>query len=520
MSAHTRAIDLLFRHVRSRPDAPAFTLGDVTQTFGDLDAAARRYAAWLVERGVAPGDRVACLMGTSLVLPIVLLGNYYAGAIYVPINTRYGRAEIEHIVDDARPEVLVVDADAPQRTLIAELAADSSIRQVLVVGSAEDLGAHEVAFAHADAYEPVAGEPAPSDEDLAMFIYTSGTTGRSKGVEVPYRAVVRGIDALTRRWRFNEADTLVLALPLFHVHGLGIGVHGTLIRGNRTILHERFEPAEVLQAVGDHEGIFMGVPTMYRRLVDTMQEDLERTGVPGYARLASWAKLYTSGSAALSADLFARFEQLTGHRILERYGMSETMLTISNPYEPERRKPGAIGQPIEGVEARVVNDADEPVPAGEAGELQVRGVTLMRGYWERPAKTRKSYASGGWFRTGDAVRVDDEGYYVHVGRRSVDILKSGGYKISAREVEDTLARHPDIDEVAVVGVPDDEWGQLIAAAIVQTQGAKARTAEEWVEECGAFLDGELARFKHPREVVLLEELPRNALGKVQKHRIL
>jgi len=329
-------------------------------------------------------------MGTSLTLPIALLGHYHAGAIHVPINTRYGRAEIGHIIDDARPEVLVLDAGAPQRGLIAELLDDSAVRRVLVVGGEEDLAPHETSFSQVDAYDPITGDPDRGDEDLAMFIYTSGTTGRSKGVEVPYRAVVRGIDALTRRWRFGEDDTLVLALPLFHVHGLGIGIHGTLLRGNHALLHERFDPVEVLQAVGDHEGIFMGVPTMYKRLVDTMEEDLEQTGVPGYARLASWAKLYTSGSAALSADLFSRFEELTGHRILERYGMSETMPTISNPYAPERRKPGTIGQPLEGVEARIADEEGQPTPQGAEGERQRRGVATKRGARERRATARTS----------------------------------------------------------------------------------------------------------------------------------
>ena len=495
----------LFHHLSASPQRVALSMDGVELTFGQLHARAHRYATGLLAQGVRPGDRVAVWLETSPDVVVALLGHYMAGAVHVPINTRYGQRELDHILADSAPRMVLVDAHRDDRLQMLALSATPC--QVLTIDRArpfEDTWASQTPHTR-----PL---PAREDEDTALFIYTSGTTGPSKGVELPYRAIAQGIGALTALWRWTPEDVLALSLPLFHVHGLCLGIHGVLLTGCSALL-SRFSPEGVYDAF-ERQGatIFMGVPTMYTRLVRALEAH------PEWARALGQARLFTSGSGALSAQTFERFEALTGHRILERYGMSETLLTISNPYCPEARRPGTIGHPIAGVQMRILDDNLHPTDGREPGQLAVRGDTMMTGYWGLPQKTAASFHEG-WFLTGDAVRLDEEGYVVHVGRMSVDILKRGGYKISAREIEDALATLPGLEEVAVFGVADEEWGQVIHAALVPTSDAPARDATAWLALCASHLQGTLAPFKFPTQVHLLDALPRNALGKVQKHRL-
>ncbi len=505
-------VELLFNHLNNRRDELAFAIDDRQLTFGELDDRALRYAAGLAQLGIEKGDRVVTILDSSLELVEILVGHHRLGAVHVPVNTRYRKEELTHIIDDARPAAVVVGAGLAARKIVGELELPDSVRNVIVVGNTT-LTAHELSFSEVAKNKPLAGLPELDDQDLALFIYTSGTTGPSKGVEHTYSSVVSGIDALTRHWQWTPKDRLVLALPLFHVHGLCIGIHGTLIRGNDTIIHQRFDPAKVARAIGRGGTIFMGVPTMHTRLVAAMDND------PELAEAMSNARLITSGSAALREDIFRRYEELTGQRILERYGMSETMLTISNPYEGERRR-GSVGFPVPGTEVRIADEEDKPLGPGEVGEIQVRGPSVMRSYWGLPEKTACQFTVDRFFRTGDVGRRDKDGYIYIVGRRSVDIIKSGGFKISAREIEGVLRRHPDIDDVGVVGLPDEEWGQRIAAAIVPANGI-IRTSEQWASQLATLCEEHLADFKRPREFFTYSDgLPRNALGKVQKHRII
>lgn len=512
----------LFWHMMHRPDAVAFTLHEGVLTFGELYTQAQEYATGLREAThVQPGDRVMCRMQTGFEMMVALVGHYLLGVIHVPVNTRYGALETAHMCEDSGANVLIID-DEPGVAMLAELAHMGALDEVSAVVIPQLFGAgleglscavHRIEQLIADGKQSTATHPTPERldaEQIAMCIYTSGTTGKSKGVMLSYRAVVSGIEALTTRWQFSEQDRVVLALPLFHVHGLGIGVHGTLLKGCEGVLQRGFDVGAVVHAFA-HDGatVFMGVPTMYTRLVRHVEQDAHA------ALMLSKGRLFTSGSAALSADLFARFELVTGHRILERYGMSETLLTISNPYEPARRKPGTIGFPIASCQAQIRDEQGAPCePGGEVGELVVRGDSLMSGYWRNPDATEASMTSDGWFMTGDAARYDEQGYVVHVGRRSVDILKVGGYKISAREIEEVLMQHTLIAEVAVVGIPDEEWGEQIVAAVVLEPGVA--WDEGVVMES---LEGKLARFKFPRRMVVIPQIPRNALGKVQKHRV-
>jgi acyl-CoA synthetase (AMP-forming)/AMP-acid ligase II len=340
-----------------------------------------------------------------------------------------------------------------------------------------------------------------------MLIYTSGTTGKSKGVALPYRALADNTASVTGLWRFAPEDRLVLALPLFHVHGLVLGVAGMLVNGLTLLLEPRFDPARVADAFArDGATVFMGVPTMYVRLL----EDLD--AFPASASHLRTGRLFTSGSAPLPADDFEAFRSRTGHAILERYGMSETLFTLSNPYDGERR-PGTVGLPTPGAEVRVVDDDGRDVPDGELGEIVVKSDGMMNRYWERDPETAASFRDG-WFLTGDVARRAADGYVTIVGRKSVDVIKSGGYKIAAREIEDVLRRHPAVRDAAVVGVADRVWGQRICAALVLAPGADAVAA---CRDVAAFAASHLADYKKPREMRALSELPRNALGKVQKH---
>lgn len=501
----------LFRHVHSGSQKTAFTLGERQVSWADLDALSRRYAAGLRALGLERGDRVAVIVETSIDMIVALLGHYRLGLVHVPVNTAYREVEVGHILRDSGARAVVVDADTPSHDVLRTLDAPATLDHRIIFG-ADNPADDEVSFDQLTDHEPIDGEPVPEDDDLSLFIYTSGTTGKSKGVEHTYRSVVSNIDNLTGLWQWTADDRQVLALPLFHVHGLGIGVHGTLIRGCTTVLHEAFDAERVADEVGAGATIFMGVPTMHTRLVRAMDADRS------IAEKLSGARLFTSGSAALPIDVFEKFRDYTGHAILERYGMSETMLTLSNPYERERR-PGTVGFSVPGCEVRVVDADMNDAEPGQTGQIVVRGDSVMRGYWKQPERTEEAFEDG-WFLTGDVATIDEDGYISIVGRQSVDIIKSGGYKISAREIERVLRQNPKVLEVAVVGIDDPEWGQRIAAAVVPTEEARAEADEEaWLEEFAEQVEQSLASYKKPRALVVIDELPRNALGKVQKHRL-
>ena len=496
----------LFQHLHSGNDRLAFRFGERETSYSELDRLARRFAAGLDAAEIRRGDRVACLLPSSLPLVAGLLGTYLAGATFVPINTRYRDEEVRHILTDCRPSVVLVEAGTPQFEIVSRLAAAGVETGRVVVVGGEDPPQCWGSFLCSD---PMAGSPRPSDEDLALLIYTSGTTGRSKGVELPFRTVAGNILALTSGWRWTNADLLVLALPLFHVHGLCIGIHGTLLHGCASEVLARFDAEAVADAVDRGGSVFMGVPTMYALLANAMDVD------PTVASRLRKARLLTAGSAALSVNHFERFEAETGHRILERYGMSETLITLTNPYEGERRR-GSVGRAVGGVEARVVDDAFNDVSPGEVGQILVRGQSLFRGYWGQPEKTREAF-HGDWFITGDAATIAKDGYISIVGRRSTDIIKSGGYKISAREIEECLEGCHDLAEVAVVGLPDEVWGERIEAYVVAKPG---RSHDRLRAAIGEACDQGLADYKKVRRVHIIDALPRNALGKIQKAKLL
>jgi acyl-CoA synthetase (AMP-forming)/AMP-acid ligase II len=517
------AFESLMRACRERPDHVAVRAGARSYTYAELDAHARMHAAGLRALGLERGARVAVLAEPRVESIIALLAHYRAGLVQVPINTRYREAEVAHILLDSGAAAILTDAagvevlDAAAR----EHPALGHVQRIQLDGEALRPGDRSFAAVAAQAGPDDGPDDGPNDEpdhgpdephadaDTALLIYTSGTTGRSKGVALSMSAVVGGIRSLTELWAWRPDDVLVLALPLFHVHGLGIGVHGGLLHGLTIELLPRFSAAAVIDAVERGGTIFMGVPTMYRMLLEHLDTR------PADARVLARARLFTAGSAALPAADFERFAELTGHRILERYGMSETLLTLSNPADGERR-PGSVGLPVPGFEVRIVDDDGQDCAPEVPGELAVRGVGLMTGYWNQPEATHAAFRDG-WFMTGDVAARDPDGYVRILGRRSVDIIKSGGFKISAREIEEVIAEHPAVAEVAVLGLADPKWGQKIAAVVVAAPdhplaGDPLGLLRELVQLTGA----RLADYKKPRALAVVTALPRNALGKIQK----
>jgi malonyl-CoA/methylmalonyl-CoA synthetase len=464
------------RRAAAAPDRPALArAGSGWLTRGELDEATRVVAGRLHQAGLRPGDRVAFSAATSPALVAAYLAALRLGLVAVPVNPAYSERELGHVIGDAAPRAAVVDD--PVRTAAVRRAAGSD---VLVVGPEVDLP---------DGTAPALDQA--GSEDDALICYTSGTTGSPKGAVLSHGNLLAGAEAVRLAWRWDEADRLVLALPLFHVHGLCIGLHGTLLAGASAVLLPRFEAGAVLDAAADHDAtLFFGVPTMYARLADSA-----RAAELGRLRLC------VSGSAPLAAALFERLAELSGQRVLERYGLTETLMNVSNPYEGERR-PGTVGLPLPGVTLRLSSE----------GEVLVRGPSVFTGYWGDPDATAAAFDPEGWFRTGDLARFDERGY-LRIEGRSKELVISGGYNVHPREVEEVLLTHPGVAEAAVTGTPSEEWGEVVTAWVVPDGPPPA------TDELIAFAAERLAPYKRPRLVHYLDALPRNALGKVQRHEL-
>jgi malonyl-CoA/methylmalonyl-CoA synthetase len=446
----------------------------------ELDERTRFAAARLAAVGIGAGDRVVWSTATSLDAVVACLGALRLGAVVVPVNPRYSEHELTHVLTDVRPRGAVVErtdqagwvrASVPEAAVLTPALEP---RRAALPGRTQD------------------GTPLTLDSagprDPALIVYTSGTTGAPKGAVLDHGNLLAGAATLGLAWRWEPEDCLVLALPLFHVHGLCAGLFGTLASGASAVLVEYFDADTVLEACGAGGTLFFGVPTMYHRFVAL-------SSVGELARL----RLCVSGSAPLASALWHRVQELAGVCVLERYGMTETLLTISNPYEGERR-PGTVGFPLPGVEVRLE-------PEGE-GELVVRGPSVFAGYWERPAATADAFAEG-WFKTGDIVAADADGYLSIRGRRG-DLIISGGFNVYPAEVEDALLGHPGVLEVAVTGTESAEWGQEVTAWVVASGDAPSS------DELLAFGAERLAPYKRPRTVRFVDALPRNAMGKVQR----
>ncbi|MGZ3457409.1 MAG: AMP-binding protein [Archangium sp.] len=497
-------LELFLTRARQTPGWPVLDFEQQRFTAGMLAGRVAAFASALQRRGLKPGERVALFLENSPAFVIAYLGTWYAGGVVVLVNTQYRQVELSHILSDAGARACVTGAAGAAE--LAPLKAQLPALEWLVTVEPPTTPVpwpaldFDALLAEGDAHATL---PLPQGEQLAVLGYTSGTTGRSKGAMLRHRNLLANVRAVTEAWRWTDKDRLLLALPLFHTHGLMVGLHGTLSSGGSVDLRRRFVASEVLAALREDSSLtmFFGVPTMYGRLV----EEARRTGVRPRP-----LRLLVSGSAPLSPQLFHDVEETFGQRILERYGMTETIMNTTNPYEGERR-PGTVGFPFPGQEARVVDVRTRQVlPEGQTGEIEVRGPHVFAGYWQRPDATAESFDPEGWFRTGDLGQRDGDGYFRITGRAR-ELIISGGFNVYPREVEEVLATHPGVAEVAVLGLPDPDFGEQVVAVIVPRSPAPEPQA--LVDHCR----DRLASFKKPRRVLFVEALPRNALGKVQKH---
>jgi len=478
-------------------DRVALQFPDRSLSYEQLDRSSAALAASL-----ADARCIAIVAENRIETCVAVVAAIRAGVPAVPLNPRSGTAELAHIVADAAPEaVLTAPGTEPPPALAAA-------RWVAV----------ELDHDPPPARGPTAPAPAPAPDDPALRGYTSGTTGPPEGAGVARRAITTNLDALAEIWEWTESDVVAHALPLFHVHGLVIGILGPLRRGGRALHLGRFDPAAVGAALSGDATILFGVPTMYRRLADAAEGD------PGLAAALACARLLVSGSAALPATEHERLTRLTGRSVLERYGMTETLMNTGIRVGA-RAAPGTVGPPLPGVQLRLVDDDGNALPGDDdetIGEIQVRGPNLFLGYLNRQDATAASFTADGWFITGDMATRGAGGYIRLVGRRATDLIKSGGYKIGAGEIEAALREHPAVADAAVTGEPDDDLGERIVAWVVLTDRLPApaapdrdRLADELVDHVAA----QLAPHKRPRTVRFLDDLPRNDLGKVLKQRL-
>lgn len=480
---------------RSRAEREALRTPDETSlSFGDLDAGSARVASYLRSLGIAPGQRVSVQVEKTPESLLLYLACLRAGLVYHPLNTGYTADELRYFLGNAEPALVVCDpaAEASMR----ELAAAAGVAHVLTLDAAGRGSLSDGARGR----DPDAGVTAVAADDLAALLYSSGTTGVPKGVMLSHANLLSNTRTLVQAWGFTDRDRLLHALPIFHVHGLFVAIGCALLSGASMRWLPRFAAADVLRYLPECT-VLMGVPTFYTRLLVE----------PGFnSGSCANMRLFVSGSAPLLPETFAEFEARSGHRILERYGMTETNMNASNPLEGER-KPGTVGPPLPGVELRVVDDAGELLPQGEIGNLQVRGPNVFRGYWRMPEKTAEDFTADGYFNTGDKASIDADGYVAIVGR-SKDMVITGGLNVYPKEVELVIDRLPGVRESAVIGAPHPDFGEAVVAVVVPAPGARPDEAS-----IIAGLKNSLAAFKLPKRVLVVDELPRNTMAKVQKN---
>lgn len=460
-------------------------------SYDDVYRLSGRLANVLEAQGVRPGDRVAVQVEKSPQALALYLATVRAGAVFLPLNTAYTPSEIAYFVGDAEPALVVCDpARATQRDQFMP------IKGRLMTLAADGSGSlTEAAREQPESHEPVAR----AGDDLAAILYTSGTTGRSKGAMLSHDNLLSNARTLADAWRFTSRDVLLHALPIFHTHGLFVASNVVMLTGGAMIWLPKFD-ADAIMCLLPQATAMMGVPTFYTRLLDR----------PDFTReLTQNMRLFTSGSAPLLAETHRAFEERTGHRILERYGMTETNMNTSNPYDGERRA-GTVGFPLPGVEQRITGEDGTELPQGQIGMIQVRGRNVFKGYWRMPEKTAEDLAEDGWFTTGDLGMIDEDGYVVIVGRGK-DLIISGGFNIYPKEVEMLIDEMPGVLESAVIGVPHPDFGEAVVAVV-----ARDRAREPDPQAIIDGLSDRLARFKQPKKVIVVDELPRNTMGKVQK----
>jgi len=482
----------LFSHLISNAEADRTALivpGRGVVSYRELDRMSARYAHALRALGVERGDRVAVQAEKSLSAVLLYLGTLRMGAVYLPLNTAYTPAETSYFIGDAEPAIFV--CDPAKEAAARDLCRGSQTKVATLCGSLDALAEKQE-----DRFETTA----LSDDDLAAILYTSGTTGRSKGAMLSHGNLLSNAVALRECWRYTQDDVLIHALPIFHTHGLFVALNLTFFSKASAILLPKFDPDAIMEALPSAT-VLMGVPTFYTRL-------LSHPGLS--AEACSHMRVFISGSAPLRAETHEEWRERTGHAILERYGMTETNMNTSNPYEGERRA-GTVGFPLPGVSARIVDpQTNRPLATDEIGMIQVKGPNVFKGYWRMPEKTASEFTADGYFITGDLGKVDRDGY-IHIIGRQKDLVITGGYNVYPKEIETEIDAIPGVAESAVFGVEDADMGERVIAAVV-------RDGSRDIDAAGIekHLSVRLARYKQPREIIFLSELPRNTMGKVQK----
>ena len=467
----------------ARADQTVFVTDERTWTYGELTTEVDRYAGALVAAGVKPGDRVVVQVEKSVANVALYLGCLKCGGVYVPVNPGYTVQEVDYFVGDTEPTVFV---GASGRDDVRSFTLDGDGNGTMADAAARSDGAAVVQR---------------TADDLAAILYTSGTTGRSKGALLSHGNLTSNAETLIDFWGWQADDVLLHALPIFHVHGLFVALHCVFLTGTSMIFQPRFDIDALLTAL-PMSTVLMGVPTFYTRLVGDERFTRET---------CRSMRLFISGSAPLTEQTFEAFEERTGMKILERYGMSETLMNTSNPLDGERVA-GTVGFPLPGVEARITDEAGTPLGTNEVGGIEVRGPNVFSGYWRMPEKTAEEFRADGWFKTGDMGIVDETGRYSIVGREK-DLVISGGFNVYPKEIERLIDEMPGVIESAVIGVPHSDFGEAVVAVVVPSDGAVEQAAVD------DYLKDQVARYKQPKRVISIDALPRNTMGKVQKNQL-
>jgi len=479
----------------SLDDIAVETDNGLRYSWRDLERGTAMVANLLASLGLPAGARVAVQVEKSVEAMMLYLATLRAGYVFLPLNTAYQSAEIEYFIGNAEPSVVV--CSSKNFGWVSKIAFKAGTRNVFTLDDDRTGSLLERAAHCSDRHEPVQRQA----DDLAAILYTSGTTGRSKGAMLTHGNMLSNALVLKDYWGWKKGDVLIHALPIFHVHGLFVAIHGALINGSKMIWLAKFDPKLVVSKLPEAT-VFMGVPTLYVRLL--AEAGLTREACRNM-------RLFVAGSAPLLIETFNEWKERTGHTILERYGMSETVMLTSNPYQGAERRGGTVGFALPGVSLRVQGDDGQPLPAGEIGGIQVKGPNVFKGYWRMPEKTKEEFTADGYFKTGDVGKIDERGYIVIVGR-SKDLIISGGYNVYPAEIEGYINDMPGVAESALVGVPHPDFGEVGVAVVIAKPGA-ALEGGRIVGE----LKSRLANFKIPKQCFVVSELPRNTMGKVQKN---
>ncbi|KQW51508.1 MULTISPECIES: malonyl-CoA synthase [unclassified Roseateles] len=474
-------------------DATAIDADGALYSWRDLERGSAMLANWLAKLDLPAGSRVAVHTDKSVEALILYLAVLRAGLVYLPLNPAYQASELEHFISDAAPGVVV--CAGKNFGWVSKLAFQRGVRWVFTLNDDRSGTLLDRAVQMSDQHEPV---PRAAG-DLAAILYTSGTTGRSKGAMLSHGNLLSNAQTLKTFWDWQPNDVLLHALPIFHVHGLFVASHGALLNGSKMIWFNKFDAGAVARRLPEAT-VFMGVPTLYVRLLQERTLDTRNI------------RLFISGSAPLLIETWQAWQARTGHLILERYGMSETLMLTSNPCKPEdgQRIGGTVGRALPGVSLRIVGDDGQPCAVDEIGNVQVRGPNVFSGYWQMPEKTAEEFTPDGWFKTGDVGRVDARGYLTLIGR-SKDLIISGGFNVYPAEIEGFLNELPGVGESAVIGVPHPDFGEAVVAVVTPRGGALPDP-----DGLIAALKSRIASFKVPKRILVAPELPRNAMGKVQK----